>query len=92
MWAVRVNVRLRKATFVQAGIGSGRRVYKTCNTPVQAAVPGVALGALPYQPNSQQVDNPENAETPEGCLCDQTYPCRPDAKLLASHSLPWGFK
>jgi hypothetical protein len=80
---INVNARLRTGTFVSGGINAQKRHYNTCDTPLAAAVPGVVVAA--FGAGSQQADSPERR------FCDQTFPFRPDVKLLASHTLPWGF-
>jgi hypothetical protein len=76
---ITVSARPRPGTVLQGGINAQRRHYDTCNAPLESAVPGIT--ALAY--TVLQVDNPENP------FCDQTYPFRPDVKLLASHTLPF---
>ena len=83
---VYLNARLRTGTFIQGGVSAGRRAYNTCNTPLVSAVPGIVSATQFTLP---QVDSPESAETPDGSFCDQVFPFRPDAKFMASHTLPW---
>jgi len=78
---VNMNARPWSGTFVQGGIAAGTRHYDTCNAPLVAATPGITAAA--YAVATSQVDNPEAQR------CDQTFPYRPDVKLLASHRLPW---
>ncbi len=74
-----VNARLQGGTILQGGILAQRRDFDACNAPMPAAVPGItALGF-----STAQVDNPEAR------FCDQTFPFRPDVKILGSHPLPW---
>jgi Carboxypeptidase regulatory-like domain len=80
---INVNARLRTGTFVSGGINAQKRTLNTCDTPLAAAVPGVVVAA--FAAGSQQADSPEKR------FCDQTFPFRPDVKLLASHTLPLGF-
>jgi len=80
---VNVNARLRTRTFISGGINAQKRHYDTCDTPLAAAVPGIVVAA--FAAGSQQADSPERR------FCDQTFPFRPDLKLLASHTLPWDF-
>jgi hypothetical protein len=80
---INVNARLRTGTFVSGGINAQKRTVNTCDTPLAAAVPGVVVAA--FAAGSQQADSPESR------FCDQTFPFRPDVKLVASHTLPWDF-
>jgi hypothetical protein len=85
---VTINARLAHGTVIQGGINAQKRHYDTCNAPTESTVPGVTLALGPYlgqvagAGNSQQIDNPERQ------FCNQTYPFRPDFKLLGSHRLP----
>ena len=78
-----VNARLRSRTFISGGINAQKRTVNTCDTPLSAAIPGLVVAA--FAAGSQQADSPEKR------FCDQTFPFRPDVKLLASHTLPWDF-
>jgi hypothetical protein len=71
----------RRGAFVQGGINAQKRVYDTCNSPVESAVPGIT--ALVFATATQQVDNPESR------YCRQTYPFRPDLKIATSYPLIW---
>ncbi|HEY7185035.1 MAG TPA: carboxypeptidase regulatory-like domain-containing protein [Vicinamibacterales bacterium] len=81
---VNVNARLRQGTIISGGVNAQRRIYDNCNAPLAAAVPGVVVAA--FGAGSQQVDSPEAR------FCKQTFPFRPDVKLLASHRLPWSLQ
>jgi len=81
---VNVNARLRTGTFVSGGINAQKRHYNTCDTPLAAAIPGITV-AVAFAAGTQQADSPEKR------FCDQTFPFRPDVKLVASHTLPWDF-
>ena len=76
-----MNARLRTGTVIQGGILAQKRHYNTCNAPLEASTRGVT--ALAYGVATSTVDNPEQP------FCDQTFPFRPDVKLLGSHTLPW---
>ena len=78
---VNINARPRSGTFISGGINAQKRNYNTCDTPLAAAVPGITVVA--FAAGSQQADSPEQR------FCDQTFPFRPDVKILASHTLPW---
>ena len=80
---VNVNARLRTGTFISGGINAQRRDYNTCDTPLAAAVPGIVVALGAFAVGTQQADSPERR------FCDQTFPFRPDMKILASHTLPW---
>ena len=80
---INVNARLRTGTFISGGVNAQKRDLNTCDTPLASAVPGVVVAA--FGAGSQQADSPESR------FCDQTFPFRPDFKLLASHTLPWDF-
>jgi hypothetical protein len=80
---VNVNARLKTGTFISGGINAQKRHYNTCDTPLASAVPGVVVAA--FGVGSQQTDSPEKR------FCDQTFPFRPDVKLVASHTLPLDF-
>jgi len=80
---INLNARLRTGTFVSGGINAQKRSVNTCDTPLASAVPGVVVAA--FAAGSQQADSPESR------FCDQTFPFRPDVKLVASHTLPWDF-
>jgi hypothetical protein len=77
---VSVNARLRSGTIVQGGILAQHRHYDTCNAPLGSASRGVTAAA--YGVATSTVDNPEQR------FCDQTFPFRPDVKLLGSHRVP----
>jgi hypothetical protein len=74
-----VTARLHGGTLLQGGVLAQRRDFDTCNAPMPSAVPGITALAF----STLQVDNPEAR------FCDQTFPFRPDVKLLGSHPLPW---
>jgi hypothetical protein len=78
---VSVNARVLNGTVIQGGIAALKRHYNTCNAPLVAATPGIT--ALAFAAATSNVDNPE------GQQCDQTFPFRPDVKLLGSHQFPW---
>jgi hypothetical protein len=76
-----VNARPWTGTFIQGGIAAGKRRYDSCNAPLVQATPGITAGAFAVATS--------NVDNPEGQWCDQTFPYRPDVKILGSHSLPW---
>ncbi len=78
---VTLNARFRTGAFVQGGLEAGKRHFDACNAPLVAAVPGITAGA--FMPATSQVDSPE------GQWCNQSFPYRPDVKLLGSQPLPW---
>jgi hypothetical protein len=76
-----MQARFANGTLVQGGIAASTRHYDSCNAPLVQSTPGITAGA--FGAATSNVDNPE------GQWCDQTFPYRPDVKLLGSHSLPW---
>jgi hypothetical protein len=78
---INVNARLVTGTFIQGGIAASKRDYNTCNAPLVAATPGIT--SLTFAAATSNVDNPE------GQWCDQTFPYRPDVKIMGSHTFPW---
>ncbi|MGH9349793.1 MAG: carboxypeptidase regulatory-like domain-containing protein [Vicinamibacterales bacterium] len=78
---VNLNARPWPGTFIQGGIAASTRHFNTCDAPLVQATPGIAAGAFAVATS--------NVDNPEGQGCDQTFPYRPDVKILGSHGLPW---
>ena len=76
-----MQARFTNGTMIQGGIAASKRHYDTCNARLVQSTPGITAAA--FGAATSNVDNPE------GQWCDQTFPYRPDVKLLGSHSLPW---
>jgi hypothetical protein len=71
--------RFSKGTYFQAGVNAQKTDTDSCNAPQVGSVLVVgAIGAV------SQVGNPEKI------FCKQTFPYRPDVKIVASTTIPFG--
>jgi hypothetical protein len=68
--------RLSRGTFFQAGINAQRINTDSCNAPAVGATLAIAAGAV------SQVGNPEKI------FCKQTFPYRPDVKIVGYTTIP----
>jgi hypothetical protein len=73
---ISTTARLGQGSYVQAGVNAQKNVTDTCNAPAVGLLIGMAIGAV------SQVGNPEKI------FCHQTFPYRPDVKLVGSTTLP----
>ena len=73
---VSTTARFSGSTYVQAGINAQKIDVDTCNAPPVGTLIGFVAGSV------SQVGNPENV------FCKQTYPFRPDVKVVGYTTLP----
>jgi hypothetical protein len=69
--------RFSRGTYFQAGVNAQKTVTNTCNAPAVGSLIGIQAGAV------NQVGNPEKI------FCVQTFPYRPDVKIVASTTIPF---
>jgi len=73
---ISTTARFSGSTYFQAGINAQKINTDTCNAPAVGTLIGFAPGAV------SQVGNPEKL------FCKQTFPYRPDVKVVAYTTLP----
>jgi hypothetical protein len=69
--------RFSKGTYFQAGVNAQKIVTNSCNAPAVGTTLVIAAGAV------SQVGNPEKI------FCEQTFPYRPDVKIVGSTTIPF---
>ena len=73
---ISTTARFSGSTYFQAGINAQKIDIDTCNAPAVGHLTGFAAGA------ASQVGNPEKV------FCNQTFPFRPDVKVVGYTTLP----
>jgi hypothetical protein len=88
---VSLIARFRQGAFIQAGLSATRRVFDECNL-VDAGIKSVVLDgtAAAIGLGTANAASELTEIFPDGTrACHQEYPYRPDAKILASYTLPF---